>query len=333
MSIQESLRRLSLFNDAFAELREFTAPMDSDRAHKVLIGLAEAGLPIATLAVAASFELGKGAPLDRELARQYYALAADQGIAVADFHLGRMYYDDKEYHLAVPCFLRAAEKADLRTLLFSLTNVYLGTCLEHGLGVSVDPVLAFSCYRNAAVVGDASGLYYCAKCYQTGFGVQKDLERMEMLLRDACKMNDARAWYMLGDLYLSGEIPGTREEAMDCMKRAAELKLPEALVFYGEHLATMAEYTVDDMKAAVICLNQAIDAQQYRACYVLAYLYAMGKATELNLERALELCNQAAVHRVEDAIFTLARFAETGSEALKHRRNWFFSRRRQLDQG
>jgi hypothetical protein len=321
--IENSLNRIALFNETFAEIREFVDSEYSEKTFEKMLALADEGVAVAALALGIAFELGKNAPFDRERARHYYALASNLGISAADFHLGRVFYDDNDYQSAVPCFLRAAEKGDLRTSLCAGTFVYLGTCLEHGFGITKNPDLAFSCYRNAAILGDRSGIYYLAKCYRHGIGVDKHEDKMMMFLREACKMNDARAWYMLGSVYSDGEVDGARNEAILCFEKAAELELPEALEFCGEYFVSLKVDNAEILQKGVRYLHQAIEKERYRACYVLAFLHSQGRGVERNLERAFELCKLAAENGIDNAKLTIESVSANNTTALQFRENWY----------
>jgi TPR repeat protein len=52
--------------------------------------------------------------------------------------------------------------------------VALGDCLRTGVGSRIDAEEAFACYKRAADLGDAAGMFACGDCFRQGVGVRQD---------------------------------------------------------------------------------------------------------------------------------------------------------------
>ena len=117
---------------------------------------------------------------------KWFRLAADQGLASAQFHLGLMY--------------------------------------DNGQGVpQEDYVQAAKWYRLAANKGDASAQYYLAFKYKKGQGVSQSYEQAANWFRLAADQGYASAQFSLGAAYLFGQGVSEDEiQALVWMIRAAD---------------------------------------------------------------------------------------------------------------
>ncbi len=325
-NLSEDIERCLKFNESAARLKQFELDEGDVDIASQLGAFADGGMPIAAVWLGAAYELGShGAPRDRMLAKRYFQVAADGGSPTGMLHLGRIYYEDCQYGLALPWWLRAAQLGEFRA------NVNLGACFELGLGVPADAGRAFSFYRAAAVEGVASGCYFLSKCYWNGVGTEVDKTMMRKSLDAACSMDEPRALYWRAVLQLSGEIQSSSDGARQDMRRAADLSHTLAQEFYGEHLATRASSDTGEHQKAADFLNEAMREGSTRSKYTLAYIYAFGLGVDSNRQKALELCVSAADEGIEDAIATVlaVNATQSGLEPLLDRKNWFESRQKQ----
>ena len=150
------------------------------------------------------WDTGRGVPQDDAEAVRWYRLAADQGYAEAQVHLGRMYSngrgvpeDDAE---GVRWLRRAAEQGH------AAAQLSLGRLYDDGWGgLPQDDSAAVRWYRLAADQGHAAAQSSLAIMYQNGEGVPQDHVQ-------------AHLWYNLAASRMAG---GHRQHAVDGRDRAA----------------------------------------------------------------------------------------------------------------
>lgn len=127
---------------------------------------------------------------DYENARKWFLSAAEQGDAIAQGNLGRLYRDGlggpQDYTLAVKWYTLAAEQGD------DYAQTALGMMYEDGQGVSRDYVKAFEWYQKAAQQNYAPAQNNLGLLYEEGKGVSADHKMAMALMKAAAqKGNDA----------------------------------------------------------------------------------------------------------------------------------------------
>lgn len=99
---------------------------------------------------------GKGIPQDYTEAAKWYQLAAQQGVAPAQFNLGNMYRKGqgvpKDYAEAVKWYRLAAQQGEAKA------QYILGYMYENGKGVPKDNVRAHLWFNLASVSGVAEAI-------------------------------------------------------------------------------------------------------------------------------------------------------------------------------
>jgi TPR repeat protein len=81
----------------------------------------------------------------------------------------------------------------------------LGILYSDGLAVAPDPVMACSCYRDAAERGHAAAAFNLGQAYRRGTGVAQDYAEAARWYRVAAEQGDYRAANELGLLYVEGK--------------------------------------------------------------------------------------------------------------------------------
>jgi len=109
---------------------------------------AEQGLAVAQFSLGAMYFNGEGVPHDDEQAVAWFRKAADQGHAFAQLNLGRMYA--------------------------SASRGNLGTAYYVGEGAAKDDVQAEAWYRKAAEQGNAEAQRALGRMYEDGRGAPQD---------------------------------------------------------------------------------------------------------------------------------------------------------------
>lgn len=141
----------------------------------IWLPLAEDGDAHARFNVGLLYDEGLGVPRNPVAARRWWALAADQGLAVADHNIGLL-----ELELAAS----ENDEGDASTAIFHLTRASdaghlassytLGKIYELGVGVPADQEMSLRLIRRAAEGGNARAQYNMGKRYRDGDGVDQD---------------------------------------------------------------------------------------------------------------------------------------------------------------
>ena len=166
---------------------------------------------------------GRGCAQNYEQARRLYLLAAEQGIASAQFALGDIYYQGLgtavEPEKAAEWYQKAADNGHVLAL------VALGSMHLSGKGRPVDEAEAAQLFLKAAEQGDPSAMYQVGVLHQEGRGgLVQNLDKAETYFRRAAKRSHRHACIALAELYTRGKgIEPDLREAAEWYTRAAEL--------------------------------------------------------------------------------------------------------------
>lgn len=128
----------------------------------------------------------------------WYQKAALQGNAVAQYSLGRCYFNGdgvgEDTSKAVYWFRKAAEQGNADAQLD------LGACYAMGTGVTMDLAQSVYWHRKAAEQGDARGQLTLGLFYRDGTGVEKNLSKAKFWLQKAANQGLEAAQSILNDL-------------------------------------------------------------------------------------------------------------------------------------
>ncbi len=128
------------------------------------LSLAEEGDVRAQVKVAEAFYHGKGTPVNRETAVEWYRKAANAGDASA--------------------------------------QASLGLCLLYGRGCKTNRVEAAEWYEKGAQQGDPNAINGLAYCYLHGYGVERDAKRGFELAKKAAEADHVPSQQLVGECYL-----------------------------------------------------------------------------------------------------------------------------------
>jgi TPR repeat protein len=136
---------------------------------------------------------GKGVPLDRKIAADWFRKAAEQGDTYAQYRLGVMYLkgdgvpqDKKE---AFSWLRMAADNKDTKTK----AGFLLGAMHEYGEGAPRNSTEAVRWYRRTAEQGDPHSQYALGVMYFNGVGVERDKKEAVKWFRVAAAQGDVKA--------------------------------------------------------------------------------------------------------------------------------------------
>ena len=220
---------------------------------------------------ALKYSRGDGVEQSDEKAAVYCQLAADQGHAPAQAHLGFLYAD--------------------------------------GIGVEQSYEQAEKYFRLAADQGDADGQYGLGILYGNGFGVAQSYEKAAEYYRLAADQGDIYAQYSLGWLYEKGSgVEQSYEKAAEYYRSAADRGHVSAQADLGRLYAD-GDGVEQSFETAAKYLRQAADQGHAAAQYNLGYLYETGSGVEQSYEKAAEYYKMAADQGLGIAIDALERLA------------------------
>jgi TPR repeat protein len=178
------------------------------------------GRPASQYFLATMYYNGKGVPLDRKAAADWFRKAAEQGDTHAQYRLGIMYLkgdgvsqDKKE---ASSWLRKAADSKDARTK----AGFLLGAMHENGEGVPRNSMEAVQWYRKSAEQGDALSQYALGVMYFNGLGVDRNKKEAVRWFRAAAAQGNKKAQQAL-DLsvhdgnFLPEAVDGTLKVVQD----------------------------------------------------------------------------------------------------------------------
>ena len=160
---------------------------------------------------AACFDLGqlyyhgdKGIQKDIHRAMSYFKEAADNGIAVAAYQMGRIYETGcaedlpADQLMSFKWYARAAKEG----LPEAENN--LGSCYFFGRGVDVDYEKAFLLYKSSAEKGNDEAEMNVGICYAAGKGVKQDYALAYTWWKKAAEQGHVKAMVNLATCYEMG---------------------------------------------------------------------------------------------------------------------------------
>lgn len=153
---------------------QYQVAMDYAQAFKWYELAAEQGLAEAQFALAFMWEQGQGTCQDYPEAVKWYAAAAEQGYALAQNSLGDMYFYGhgvkQDYSRAVKWYTAAAHNK------LTLAQNNLGYMYEKGYGIAQDFQKAMFWYKTAVKHGNADAMYNVGMLYYQGLVRPEDSE-------------------------------------------------------------------------------------------------------------------------------------------------------------
>ena len=162
---------------------------DWEKAFKLLKPLADEGNAVAQEHIGRLYERGKTVPADFREALDWYVKAADQGDALAQGHVGRIYragfFNGRADFGNALKYYRLAAAKNV-----AVAQLGLGSMYKAGEGVPENEAEAVVWFRKAAEQGDAAAQMNLASMYRYGRGVPKDIKEAQRLLKLAAAGTD-----------------------------------------------------------------------------------------------------------------------------------------------
>lgn len=197
-------------------------PRSQDHFRRILKDLVTEGYALAQLYLGASTL--NGHPIDERLciedARDLVASAASKGLSKAINYLGVCYQKGLGFKIdlekAFECYEKAARQFDSEAL------INLGFLCEKGSAYRAPDILrAFRCFKQAAELGSADGIYEYARCVEIGVCVDRNLDEALSLYWTAAGKHHAASYFAIGRL-LEKHRYLTLDEVKDYWKEEKE---------------------------------------------------------------------------------------------------------------
>lgn len=185
---------------------------DYDQAFKWYAAAARQGHASAQWRLGVMYEYGFGTKLDYAIALEWYKASALQDFPPAQNSLGEMYYYgqgvEQDYQQAAQWYTAA----DHQNFAYAQKN--LGYMYEVGQGVEQNFQQALYWYKQAAKHGNTDAMYDIGVMYHNGTGVLVDYKEAYKWYSKSAQMNNRHAQNNLGILYFNGlGVPQDYHEA------------------------------------------------------------------------------------------------------------------------
>ncbi|QPC93105.1 tetratricopeptide repeat protein [Mesorhizobium sp. INR15] len=318
---------------------------------------ADAGLPTAIYLLAVLTEHGMGVPVDRESAFELYQLAAEKGLASAQFRLGLSLIEGNlsgQDPAAGEAWMRRAALAGNPEAAYRIGEQYVKR-------PQPEYAEAATWYRRAADAGHHAAARALASLYLSGNGVAQDAEEGTRWLRVAANSGNRESQVDLANLILenagdlkdgvdvaewfeanasSGEavaafnlglcfaegvgVRKDQELAAKWMRRAAE-GMAQAQYMYARLLQD-GRGVPADQKQARLWFERAANAGMGDAQVALAEMLYNGRGGERSALAAAHLFKQAAATGHVGAMFAIGALYENGQGLTLDRKaaqKWF----------
>ena len=263
-------------------------PVDTAQAIPYLRQAAEMGVGNAAYRLAEMYNYGQGGmPMDGDTALRYYLMGHQNGSGDASCFIGRQLLKEESYEMAVQYLSVAAQRGSVDGL------VYLGICLQNGLGVDADPETGCDLFRTA-ISREKNAQAYASLGLATlqGNGTAEDETLGKSYLDTAVSLGHEKSILWVGLCHLNGW--GCRADtatAINYLERAADNGEIRAINELGDIYEEQGDY-----KNAVLYYEKGVTLGSLESYCSLGYCYQEGLGVVLNSQKALELYKVAADH-------------------------------------
>ena len=228
----------------------------------------------------------------------YLAKSSDRGDVLASSKLGELLLKNQDYEQAAKYYLRAADKADPKSL-YDLAKLYqsgkanptdptlvqqflkkaadqsyLPALADYGLLLAkTSPKDSIPYLEKAAKQGRKDCIEELAFIYLDGNGVDKNVNKGIELLSESAKNKDFNATRLLGNIYYDGEyVPQDLKKALKYYSVAAKGGDASAQNIFGEMLLK-GEGIDRDVRGAIAYFETAADQNNIDALKNLGEIY------------------------------------------------------------
>lgn len=160
---------------------------------------AKRGDAASAYSLAMLYQQGKLGKVDLKKAKKWHTLAANSEVPEAQYNLGNLYFDEKNYEEAAEWYSRAAKNGQPQAQ-FELASLY-----EQGLGVSQSWESTETWYTQAAKQDLVAAQLKLATLYMQGKGLPLDNVKAFTWAKAAAELGEANGQYLLGYMYYAGK--------------------------------------------------------------------------------------------------------------------------------
>lgn len=250
---------------------------------------------------------GSGVKKDEAQAFEWFAKAADQGFAPAEYRLGFIYWHGKGVFIdkmkAVDWLKKAVAKE------FPSAQAMLGEIYLLDGSPFTDVPQGLQLLNKALQGGSLLAMKVLGRMYWKGTLVKVDLPRAQQLLERAAERNFIPAKVCLAQYYLELKDNEALPQVITLLQSAADQKCTEAMTLLGtvyrDHLRNPAR--------ALELFHQAVKHKDPQGHYELSHMYETGEGVPKDLRQAFIHCREAAMQFHTNAQFRLGLMCLRGS--------------------
>lgn len=284
-------------------------PATRQHAHALLEHALADGDGDAALELGLLYYYGRGVPVDKVKAKQWWAQAADWGNGTAQNNLGiallNAEYGPTDPAEAVRWFHIATLQADIN----GMTNY--ARQLERGSGVAADPVYAVEIYRTCVKQAGTAAMLYLARMAYDGRGMQADPAYAIDLLRRAAEAGDVSGMRQYGVALAAGNgAAANPKEGLAWLQRSAEAGDAEAMMDVAVELTRAGPG--QDYVASFRWCRRAADLHNAWAMNMLAWDYERGRGTAIDGVEARRWYERSARAHLARGSYNYARVLRDG---------------------
>ena len=231
---------------------------------------------------------GSGVTRDDTQAIEWFAKAADQGFAPAEYRLGLMYWHGKGVlidRMKSVDWLKKAVAKEYPSAQAMLGEIYL---LDNSPLTNVPRGLQL--LDKALQGGSLHAMKTLGHMYWKGTSVKVDLPRAQQLLEQAAERNFIPAKVCLAQYYLKLKGKEALPQIITLLQSAADQKCTEAMTLLG----TVYKDYLRDPARALEQFHQAVKHKDPQGHYELSHMYETGEGVPKDLRQAFIHCREAA---------------------------------------
>ena len=254
---------------------------------------------------------GLGCEKNEELAKKVYEENANLRNDVASMNnLGICYYEGKgvkqDYKKAYDWYKKSY---DLSKDEYNCYN--LGLCYYHGNGVTKDYNQAFYYFSQNENKNHEGTYEYLGYCYRYGYGTEKDNEKAFHFLCKAHEVfNNEKIKYELALCYYNGIGTDDKEKAFELFSELALNNYAPSYQYVA--LCYYFGYGIEkDLSLSFDWMEQANTYHQTKSSlFNMGLYYELGYGTEINIDKAIDYYNKAAMKGHKKAVERLTKLAK-----------------------
>lgn len=253
---------------------------------------AEGGHSPAQLLLAQKYVEGHGDSIKKDFAKAsfWYKKAAAQGEEEAYYPAGYIYEREENYKVASSLYEKSQD---------TRAQVRLGKMYLNGTGKNKSEILAKTYFQKAAHKGDADGKYYLGLMKFRGQGAGKpDLKEAFDDFTAATELHHPKALFRLGIIEQFGI--GIKQSYKDA-KESYEKAIVGSDSYYARQNPLKTLFQFGRIKSH--------GAAEANSSYYLGGLYKQGLGVEVNLDKALELWERAAILGHKEAAYKVGKLS------------------------